>query len=167
MMSDIKDLPELTPKQMKFVEGVLSGLTASDAYRGAYGCENTPPEQIWVRASETRSNSKVQLWLQAARQHNLSKHAVTLESHLSELDRLKAEAEKTGAIGAAVKAVELQGRVSGLYVERHRNEDARSDGELLAEIRALSPDAADALERDLGLKGSLTDNSSGDSKLTH
>lgn len=167
MMSDIKDLPELTPQEFGFVESIHAGQTASDAYRTNYECSTWSPQMIWVEAHRVRHRPNVALWLQAARQAGLGKHVVTLESHLDELDELKEMAKRDGVYGAAVKAVELKGRVSGHYVERHRNEDARSDEELLAEIRALSPDAADALERDLGLKGSLTDNSSGDSKLTH
>lgn len=166
-MSDNKDLPKLTDKQFTFVQGILEGKTASDAYRASYDCNDWLDSSIWCEASKLRSSTTVLQWLEAARQKSLGKHVVTLESHLDELDRLKQLAERDGVYGAAVKATELKGKVSGLYVERVRNEDTRSDIELLAEIRRLSPDAADALERDLGLKVSLMDDSEGPSKLTH
>ena len=40
MIADAEELPTLTPKQTAFVNALLQGKTASDAYREAYNCEN-------------------------------------------------------------------------------------------------------------------------------
>jgi uncharacterized membrane protein len=37
---NITNISGLTPKQEKFVQGVLSGMTASESYRNAYSTEN-------------------------------------------------------------------------------------------------------------------------------
>lgn len=41
---------EPTPKQLKFCEHIVMGLSASDAYRASYGCEKSKPETIATEA---------------------------------------------------------------------------------------------------------------------
>jgi hypothetical protein len=46
-----KPAPEkLTGKQTQFVQGILKGLSQSDAYREAYDCENMADNSIWREA---------------------------------------------------------------------------------------------------------------------
>ncbi len=42
MDTDLEELPTLTSKQTAFVNALLEGKTASDAYRDAYNCEHEP-----------------------------------------------------------------------------------------------------------------------------
>jgi hypothetical protein len=141
---DAEDLPDLTDQQRAFVEGLLAGKTASDAFRAAYDTSNMQQNTIWAAASRLRADSKVDAWLSAARQAHLGQGTVTLEGHIRELDRLKEIAIKTGNVGAAVQAEQLRGKAQGHYVERmdvtHHNSDA-----LLDEIRQLSPELAEQL----------------------
>lgn len=144
------ELPELTPQQFGFVEGLLAGKTAADAYRGAYDCRNMQARSIWVEASRLRSHPEIALWLSAARQAHLSQAVVTKEAHLRELDRLKELALLAGNVGAAVQAEQLRGKAAGHYVEQYA--DVTIDpSRTLQEIAALSPELAAALAKQHGL----------------
>jgi phage terminase small subunit len=41
----------LTPKQEKFCQGIVKGLSQADAYRDAYNCENMSDDAIYREAS--------------------------------------------------------------------------------------------------------------------
>lgn len=147
------DLPELTDQQTKFVEGLLKGLSASDAYRNAYDTANMQANTIWARASEAKSNSKVAVWLAQARKNGLGAATVTLEGHLQELERLKAIAIETGNVGAAVQAEQLRGKAAGHYVEKHQDVGQSTDvTRTLKDIAALNPDLAAQLAAQHGIE---------------
>lgn len=138
-MDDAKDLPRLTHKQQKFVEGLLEGMTASDAYRQAYNAENMADNTIWCQASLLRSDPKVAKWLEAAKQAGFNKVVVTKETHLQSLKRLQEIALEQGDTKAALRAEELMGKVNGLYVDRFRDETPVTEEEIdrqLAELEA-------------------------------
>lgn len=113
-----EELPDLTPQQMKFVEGIASGKTASDALRAAYDTSNYSQNAIWVDASRLKANPKVRLWLDALQAAGMSRISCSREEHLAELERLRNKAERTGNMGAAVQAEQLRGKVAGHYVDR-------------------------------------------------
>lgn len=112
------DLPAITPKQLVFVERLLAGDTASDAYRAAYDTTQCQPETVWANASRLRSDTRVQAWLAAARMAGLGKASVSFQEHLRELERLREIALCTGNVGAAVQAEQLRGKAAGHYTER-------------------------------------------------
>lgn len=112
-------LPDLTDMQLKFCEGILAGLTQRKAYRAAYGSGSMSVGAIDVEASRLRHHPKIALWLDAARSDTLKSHACTLDGHMSELERLKSIAIRTGNIGAAVQAEQLRGKAAGHYVEQY------------------------------------------------
>ena len=143
-LPDDDDLPELTPQQMKFVEGIASGKTASDAFRAAYDTSNYSANALWVDASRAKNHPKVRLWLDAIQAAGFTKVSCTRDEHLSELERLRNKAERTGNIGAAVQAEQLRGKVAGHYVEKveHSMGD-NSAAERLRKIAESSPELAD------------------------
>lgn len=49
----------LTSKQEKFIQGVVSGLSQTDAYKQAYDTSNLKDNTIWKKASELMADSKV------------------------------------------------------------------------------------------------------------
>src|SRR5690348_1219443 len=118
-ISDVKELadelPDLTEQQMRFVEGILSGKKASDAYRAAYDCSTMLNSSVWALASRLRSNVNVASWIAAARKAGLGAATVTLSDHVTELERLKEIALQTGNVGAAVQAEQLRGKAMGHY----------------------------------------------------
>lgn len=140
------DLPELTDKQYNFVKGILSGLTASDAYRQSYDCRNTSAPAIHVAASRLKTDAKIALWLAMARQHALDSATVTLEGHTAELERLKALALEKDNYGAAVKAEELRGKANGLYVDKHEDVTPKqATQDILKELEQINPQLAQLL----------------------
>jgi len=142
----VGDLPDLTDQQMAFVKGLLDGKTASDAYRAAYDCSEMLPNTIWAAASRLRHHSKVDAWLQAARLAKLGSAKVTLDDHLTELERLRELAAATGNYGAAVNAEVSRGKAAGHYVDKIANVTAENDvASTLRQIAEISPDVAAAV----------------------
>lgn len=137
-------LPPLTPKQMKFVEGRLNGLSASDAYRAAYDVAGMNPNTLWSSASRLNTDPKVAAWLSAARKAHLGSAVVTQDSHLRELERLREIALDAGDIKGAVGAEIHRGKVAGLYVERSEH-IINNPAAILAEIANIDPVVAKRL----------------------
>lgn len=144
------ELPSLTEKQMLFVQGILAGKTASDAYRSAYDCSNSEDRTIWANASRLRNDTNVSAWLSQARKAGLGRAAVTLESHLAELERLREIALDTGNVGAAVQAEQLRGKASGQYTENVRLIDDNPVDTLKTIQDEFGPDIAKLITQQLG-----------------
>lgn len=142
-----EELPELTEQQMHFVECLLAGKSASDAYRESYNTSECTNRSIWALASRLRADVNVASWLSAARKAGLGRAAVTLEGHLAELERLREIALETGNVGAAVQAEQLRGKASNHYSE-NINLTHNDPSNVLDEIRKLNPALADQLAAD-------------------
>lgn len=112
------ELPRLTEKQRKFCDGIINGMTASDAYRQAYDCGGSKPQTIWDDAAKLRTHPKIVQWMKAARLAGMMRTQCSIDEHLSELERLRDAAEATGNYGAAVQAEQLRGKVRGYYVDQ-------------------------------------------------
>jgi hypothetical protein len=145
------ELPDITEQQRNFVAGILSGKTASDAYRGAYDTSSMQKESIWVAASRLCDNANVALWLAAARKAELGHAVRSKEQHISRLDRLQQIALDTDNIGAAVRAEELIGKAEGHYVD-HMEVTVADPMATLREIAQLSPELAAQLAKDQGIE---------------
>ena len=126
---------KLTSKQEKFCVGVASGLNQSDAYRKSYDHEGMSDVSIYQESCKLNKNPKITLRVAELRAPVIKKAQVTLESHIAELQRLAKVAEDNGNVQAAIKAVELTGKVSGLYVEKI---DQNVSGGLTVEIVRFS-----------------------------
>ncbi len=144
------ELPDLTEQQMRFVEGILSGKSGTDAYRAAYDCSNMQPSTIWAAASRLRNNCKVSAWISAGRIAGLGTAAATLDNHLHELARLREIAERTGNIGAAVQAEQLRGKAMGHYTEK-LDVTVTDIADELRELETISPELARAYAAEKGV----------------
>jgi len=142
---DEEGLPELTPQRRDFTFLMLQGKSASDAYRAAFNCTNSTDRTIWAEASRLKNNPEIAAWLSAARKAGLGSAKVTLEGHVSELERLREIAIDSGNVGAAVQAEQLRGKASGHYTE-NLNISHTDPTSVLDEIRKLSPELADKLQ---------------------
>jgi len=155
-MAEDEKLPKLTDKQLRFVLGVQSGLTQSDAYRQAYNCKNTPPNQIWVRASEVASTSNVSVWLarikEQAFQQASSVAAYTKDKHLEELSQTIEQAKASGNWGAAINAIISKGKACNHYqTQVEINHTSSKDKDLLQQLETmLGKEAAQAAAARLG-----------------
>jgi hypothetical protein len=130
------DLPELTDKQEKFVQGLLAGLKTVDAYRAAYDCSGMSSNSVWREASVMSRHSKIAQWLAAAREACMGAGTVSLEGHLQQLERIREIALASGNIGAAVAAEQSRGKVTGHYIDQVRDVTAAHDS--AATIRQLA-----------------------------
>lgn len=144
------DLPDLTEQQMKFVEAILAGKRASDAYRAAYDCSKMGANSIWVDASRLRHHPNVALWLSAARKASLGSGSVTLADHVNELERLREIALDTGNLGAAVQAEQLRGKAMGHYTEK-LDVTVTDIADELRKLAKVSPELAKAYADEKGV----------------
>ena len=148
MTNKVKDIHGLTPKQEVFVQELLKGSSASDAYRTAYNAKGMKASAIHCEASKLKSSPKV-----AQRYKTLlkRKEEYALNSSLSlrqlVLERLREEAlDKGNNEGARIRALELLGKTSdvGLFIERIETiTKDRTPEEVMGEIE-------EKLERVLG-----------------
>lgn len=107
----------LNPRQMKFVEGYLSGKPASQAYiEAGYDAKGNAAESA---AARMLRNVQVQSAIETARETAVANQALTVEWVLS---RLKLEATRTGegaSHSARVRAAELLGKTLKLFPDQH------------------------------------------------
>ena len=121
----------LTPKQEAFCNAVASGAKQIDAYRLAYDHEGMSEDAKYVESCKIMSNPRIAQRIAELRAPVIAKAQITLENHIAELQRLAKVAEDAGNVQAAIKATELTGKVSGLYVEKV---DQNVSGGLTVEI---------------------------------
>lgn len=120
------ELPQLTGKENKCLMRYLTnGFKKSEAYRYAYNCTNMSDNTVYIEASRFFNNPKITLWVsqfqantQAVVQDELNYHTREHFDELNEMKRVAMEcSDKYGNpnVMAAIKAVELKGRMAGLY----------------------------------------------------
>lgn len=136
------ELPQLTGQQMNFVEGILAGKTASDAYRAAYTAENSTPRTIWAEASRVNTHPGVSAWIAAGRKARLGSASVTLDDHVRELERIREIALANGNIGAAAQCEHYRGKAKGHYTENIRDVTEHDPLQTLRAIAELVGDEA-------------------------
>ncbi len=111
----------LTPKQEKFALAVASGKTQSDAYREAFNVRPTTKDtSVNVNASKLMADANISQRVEELRKPIAEKAMITLESHIRRLKELAELAIDQGQIAAAIKAEELCGKASGVYVEKRQ-----------------------------------------------
>lgn len=122
------ELPNLTQKENECLMRYLTnGFKKSEAYRSAYNCSNMSDNSVNVEASRFFNNPKITLWLnefqnntQKTVQEELNYNAL---EHFQELNEMKDAAMHcrdkydNPNVNAAIKAVELKGKLAGLYKE--------------------------------------------------
>lgn len=146
-----EELPELTDKEQKFLEGLLLNKPGTVAYREAFDCSNMLPTTVQACASTLKHSHKLTRWLSAARQAYLGTAVATLESHTLELARLRELSVDSGNMGAAIQAEQLRGKASGLYVERYENVTPPDPIRKLKDLMQVSPELAKAMAARLAL----------------
>ena len=145
-----EEIPELDDRERRFVELVMQGKTASEAYREAFSVHHWANTAVWTEAGKLRRSPSVRLWIDQARELGLAAAGCTYEDHLNELQRLKTLALRAENFGAAVQAEKIRGEVAGHKTERVQLVPA-SPEETLNEIAQLSPEMALQLAKDEGI----------------
>jgi phage terminase small subunit len=148
---DPNELPRITSKQEAFVEGLVQGKSASDAYRAAYDCSSMAEPTVWSEASRLRANPKVSAWLRHFQRMGMDEARITIGEHLAELARGREVAYALGQASAGIQAEHYRGKAAGLYEDRLSLAVGPSDAELIKAIEdLLGKETADAISAALG-----------------
>lgn len=115
---------ELTSKQEKFIECVVSGMTYSDAYRAAYNCARMKPETVNRKAFELIENGKIAARIDNARKQAAKKAQWSLDIAVERVRKLNDKAisdlEEDGlykgspAVKALIESTTLLNRMTGV-----------------------------------------------------
>ena len=109
----------LTVKQNRAaVAYVANGGDKSAAYRTAYDSEGMAPATINSRAHELFGNGKIAARVKELEQERLVAEGLTPERVKARLIYHEGRADFNGKHGAAIRAVELQGKAIGMFVDR-------------------------------------------------
>ena len=128
----------LTSKQQAFADGVVSGLSQSEAYRRAYEAASMKASAVHTEASLLAAHPAITQRIaaglaekeRAAQRSGLSRRAMVLE-------RLEHEAMHAEADAARIRALELLGKHERLFVDVVENqEDTRTADDLREELAA-------------------------------
>lgn len=121
-MMEIGNLPPLPNNQQDFVELIANGVSPIEAYRAVQtqyspNCKHNTGN-VSYSATRMLKHPGVQTWLRAMREAGCENGIITIQNHISELERLKNLCIENKNFGAAVRAEELRGKTAGLYVDR-------------------------------------------------
>lgn len=113
-----KQRKKLTPKQEKFVEGIVSGKNPSEAYREAYDTETTNPVTIKTSAQKILRKPYIATTIQEKKAKIEEELIYTAKDSFLNLNFAQEKAIESGNIQAYLKAEELKGKLLGLYTEK-------------------------------------------------
>lgn len=116
--SGTKKIKKLTPKQEKFVEGIVSGKNPSEAYRQAYDTETTNPITIKTSAQKVLRKPYISTAIKEKKAKIEEELIYTAKDSFLNLNFAQEKAIEQGNIQAYLKAEELKGKLLGLYTEK-------------------------------------------------
>lgn len=108
----------MTPKQHRLITNVLQGMEFHEAALAA-GYSKRTARGIRSRL-KMRKDPEVMRALEQVQDQWRKEHHYTFEMAMQEIEAVRDFALENGQAMAAVKAVELRTRISGLYVERRQ-----------------------------------------------
>jgi hypothetical protein len=150
-------LPKLTAKQERFALELLSGKSAREAYRLAYDCSQCSEATVIAHAFKATRNAQIALFIRLHQRIGLENAAISRDSHLAELARLRELAVENQQVSAGVQAEHYRGRVAGLYNDKLTLAVGPSDDVILSQLAAiLGHESAEAIGEALGVKRGST-----------
>lgn len=139
----------LTPKQEGFCLDYIATGNASEAYRRNYDCSKMKETTVTRNAKTMVDDSKISARIEELRKPIREKACLTLEEHLSTLERLRNKAEEAEQFTAAITAETNRGKASGLYTEKVEQKTTLSGS---VSIEHLHPDLQSAIDAVYGFK---------------
>lgn len=106
----------LTPKQEKFVQSLIQGMSQADAYRSAYATKNMSDKTIHEAASRLVSDSKVSARLAELRKQTTKETIMSAQKRLEWLTGLIED--KDVSIGDKLKAADIMNKMQGEYIQK-------------------------------------------------
>ena len=112
----------LTEMQQRFAEFLVFGgpegpMTQTEAALAA-GYSPKRARQEGSELTNPRLSPLVVQYISELREERITKHEVTYDGHIAELDRIKKAALKEKSFSAAVNAETNRGKAAGLYIDR-------------------------------------------------
>lgn len=108
----------MTPKQEKFCQAIVSGMTQADAYRAAYNAKGMKPATIQSKACILMADGKVRARVDELRKPVIEKLQYGIEQAMSEAAEAFQVSKTNGQGGAMVAAVQLRAKLNGLLVDK-------------------------------------------------
>ena len=100
---------EPTPKQLKFCEHIVMGLSASDAYRASYGCEKSKPETVATEAWRLLHDPHLAPIIEGMRREAMNGAVTTRRTLLDRMEAVNRRAyEELTAEGGSVAPAALK-----------------------------------------------------------
>ena len=132
-------MPGLTLKQERFTLAYMETGNASEAYRQAYNAENMKMETIHVKACELLANGKVSARVAELKQAMATKHQVTVDSLVAELDEARMLALELKMPGAVTQSVMGKAKITGHVTDKARLEveDNRDNTSAITAVQEL------------------------------
>lgn len=128
----------LTANQEKFVQGIIEGMSQSEAYRAAYPKQRSSDKTIWECASKLLKNPKVSTRLKELRDKLASPSIMTAQERLEFLtgvingtngekvieviDGEKVEIEVPASMKNRLSAIDIMNKMQGEYVTKVEGE---------------------------------------------
>ena len=135
---------KLTPKQEKFVHGLVSGLSQREAYKQSYNCSNMKDATIDAQASKLFSNHKITIRYRELMDEHKNKALWTREESINDLKWLKEQAKadiknigvKQANTNAMLNAIKELNELEDLYPKAKDN-DKQQEKDVAEAIRGL------------------------------
>lgn len=106
----------LTPKQEKFVQSLIQGMSQADAYRSAYAAKNMSDKTIHEAASRLVADSKVSARLAELRKQTAKETIMSAQKRLEWLTGLIED--KDVSIGDKLRAADIMNKMQGEYIQK-------------------------------------------------
>lgn len=120
----------LTPKQEKFIQNIVSGMSQREAYKNSYNAENMTDESIDVQASILFNNDKVAIRykeligkLEDKAIMSAKERMEWLTEVVKDIQKEKVliediEVSKTADLNTKMKAIDILNKMSGEYTTK-------------------------------------------------
>lgn len=124
----------LTPKQEKFVQGIIDGLSQADAYRSAYSTDKMTDKTVWEKASRLMADDKVKARVKEIRDQMMKPSIMSAQERLELLSRMargeepekivefkdgkRVEIELPASLKTRREAIDTINKMTGEYVQK-------------------------------------------------
>ena len=106
----------LTPKQEKFVQNIIDGMSQADAYRNSYDVSRMTDKTIHEKASRLMADGKVRARLQELRDQMMKPSIMSAQERLEWLTNLINNEEE--GTNEKLKAIDIMNKMQGEYVQK-------------------------------------------------
>lgn len=106
----------LTPKQEKFVQGIIEGKSQADAYRAAYNTKNMTDKTIWEESSRLMQDPKVSTRVTELRNQVNASTIMSARERMEWLTKLINNTEE--GTTDRLRALDIFNKMTGEYVQR-------------------------------------------------